>query len=157
MIFEHYLAPVFEPGTQKLLADGHFHHGAHPAWPYFAAWAIAALGTGIAWAMYRDPAGSPRKLADAFPRLYQFTYDKFRVDELYAFVVLNPVKSLARGLWKIVDVGIIDGLLVNGIPRAVAFCGSVVRLGQNGDVQRYAALMAVAAAAILFAVLGGMK
>ena len=45
---------------------------------------------------------------------------------------------------------------MNGIPRLVAFVGSVVRLGQNGDVQRYAALMAVAAAAILFAVLGGL-
>jgi NADH-quinone oxidoreductase subunit L len=157
MIFEHYLAPVFEAGTQRLLAIGHFHHGAHPAWPYFAAWGIAALGTGIAWVMYRDPATAPTKLADALPRLYQFTYDKFRVDELYEFVVLNPVKSIARGLWKVIDVGIIDGLFVNGVPRLVAFVGSVVRLGQNGDVQRYAALMAVAAAAILFAVLGGFR
>jgi NADH-quinone oxidoreductase subunit L len=156
MIFEHYLAPVFEFGTQRLLSIGHLHAGAHPAWPYFAAWGIAAVGTAVAWFMYRDPATAPAKLADAFPRLYQFAYDKFRVDELYEFAVLNPVKATARGLWKIVDVGIIDTGFVNGIPRLVAFFGSVFRLAQNGDVQRYAALMALAAAAILFAVLGGV-
>jgi NADH-quinone oxidoreductase subunit L len=155
MIYEHWMVPVFEYGTQRLLSIGHFHAAAHPAWPYYAAWGIAALGTAVAWVMYVGPAlAAPSALADALPRLYRFAVDKFRVDELYEAVVLNPVKSLARGLWKIVDVGIIDGLLVNGIPRAVAFSGSVVRLAQNGDVQRYAALMAVAAAAILFAVLG---
>jgi hypothetical protein len=38
--------------------------------------------------------------------------------------------------------------------RAVGFAGAVGRLAQNGDLQRYAALMAVAAAAILWTVLG---
>ena len=32
--------------------------------------------------------------------------------------------------------------------------GSVLRLAQNGDVQRYAAIMAMAAAVILWTVLG---
>jgi len=157
MVFEQFLAPVFAPGTERLLASGHFHHGAHPSWPYYAAWAIAFGGTAIAWVLYVGPAlAAPAKLAEALPRLYRFTLDKFRVDELYQATVLGPVKGLARGLWKIVDVGIIDGT-VNGVPRLVAGIGAIVRLGQNGDVQRYAALMALAAAAILFfAVLGGM-
>jgi NADH-quinone oxidoreductase subunit L len=41
---------------------------------------------------------------------------------------------------------------VNGIARLVGFVGSVVRVAQNGDVQRYAAIMAVAAAIILYSV-----
>jgi NADH-quinone oxidoreductase subunit L len=146
---------VFQGGTQRLLATGHFHEGAHPSWPYFAAWGIAAAGTLVAWVMYVGPAtASPESLANRFPRVYSFAVDKFRVDELYAAVILEPVKLAAYLLWRIVDVFAIDGLLVNGVARVIAFVGGVVRLAQNGDVQRYAAIMAMAAAVILWTVLG---
>jgi NADH-quinone oxidoreductase subunit L len=155
MLFEHYLAPVFEPGTQRLLATGHFHAGAHPSWPYFVAWGIAAAGTAVAWVMYVGPAiRAPANLAASFPRVYQFAVDKFRVDELYAAVILEPLKTLAYLLWRIVDVFAIDGFIVTVLARGTAWISSVVRLAQNGDVQRYAALMAVAAAAILWTVVG---
>ena len=155
MIFEHYMAPVFEPGTERLLATHHFHAAPHPAWPYFVAWGIAALGTLVAWAMYAGPAmEAPAKLGRALPGLYRFTYEKFRVDELYEYVVIEPVRYLAYILWRIVDVFAIDGLMVNGVARVVGFVGGVVRLAQNGDVQRYAAIMAVAAAVILFTLVG---
>jgi NADH-quinone oxidoreductase subunit L len=155
MVFEHYLAPVFDAGTQRLLAVGHFHHGAHPSWPYFVAWGIAAAGTLVAYLMYLGALSSaPASLAASFPRLYQFTVDKFRVDELYAAVILEPVKTLAYLLWRIVDVFAIDGFIVTVLARGTAWVSSVVRIAQNGDVQRYAALMAVAAAAILWTVIG---
>jgi NADH-quinone oxidoreductase subunit L len=155
MIYEHYMAPVFQPGTQRLLAAGHFHAGDHPSWPYFVAWGIAALGTAVAWTMYAGPAIElPGKLIRTFPAVYRFAYDKFRVDELYQALVIEPVRYLAYVLWRVVDVFAIDGILVNGVARAVGFAGAVVRVAQNGDVQRYAAVMAVAAAVILWSVLG---
>jgi NADH-quinone oxidoreductase subunit L len=155
MVFENYMRPVFQPGTDRLLAVDHFHAGDHPAWPYFVAWGIAALGTLVAWALYAGPAVAvPERLRWTFPRLYQFTYEKFRVDELYEVLVIEPVRFAAYILWRVVDVFAIDGLLVNGVARAVGFAGAVGRLAQNGDVQRYAAVMAVAAAAILWSVLG---
>ena len=154
-LFSTYVAPVFAPGTERLHEVGHFHAAPHPAWPYFAAWLIAVAGSVIGFAMYgRGWLKLPAALATALPRTYSLMVDKFRVDELYGAVVIQPLKSLARGLWRFVDVTVIDGLLVNGIPRLVAFLGSVLRLAQNGDVQRYAALMALAAAAILWTVLG---
>ncbi len=153
--FERYTGPVFEAATRKLHELGHLHAGAHPAWPYFVAWGIAALGTFVAWAMYAGPAKElPARLADSFPRVYQFAVDKFRVDELYQFLVIEPVRFSAYILWRIVDVFAIDGLLVNGIARFVGMTGSVLRLAQNGDVQRYAAIMAMAAAVILWTILG---
>jgi NADH-quinone oxidoreductase subunit L len=96
----------------------------------------------------------PAALASALPKTYALMVDKFRVDELYEAAVIGPLRTTARSLWRVVDVLLIDGLLVNGIPRLVAFLGSVLRLVQNGDVQRYAAFMALAAAAILWTVLG---
>jgi NADH-quinone oxidoreductase subunit L len=155
MVFEHYIAPVFEPATANLLKSEHLHAAAHPSWPYFVAWGIAALGTFVAFLFYAGALRTaPARLAATFPGLYRFTLDKFRVDELYEVVVLEPFRLLAYYMWRIVDVFAIDGLMVNGVARAIGFAGSVGRMAQNGDVQRYAAIMAVAAAVILWSVLG---
>jgi NADH-quinone oxidoreductase subunit L len=155
--FEHFTHPVFSAGTERLLAIKHFHpeEGVALA-PFLIAWVIAAAGTAVAAVMYIGPAtGAPAKLAAAFPRLYQFAVDKFRVDELYQAVILEPVRAAAELLWRVVDVFAIDGFLVTVLARGTAWVSSVVRLVQNGDVQRYAAIMAMAAAAILWTVLSG--
>ncbi len=153
-LFAHYLAPVFAAGTARLLEVGHLHGGDHPAWPYFAAWAIAAAGTLVGWLMYGGALMAlPARLAAALPWTYRLMVDKFRIDELYEAVVVGPLKTAAVVLWRVVDVFIIDGT-VNGVARAAGLLGSVTRLTQNGDVQRYAAVMAMAAAAILWTVLG---
>jgi NADH-quinone oxidoreductase subunit L len=154
MIFEHYMAPVFQPGTQRLLQVEHLHAGAHPSWPYFVAWGIAALGTAVAFSFYAGRAmGAPERIRRAIPGVYQFTYEKFRVDELYEALVIEPIRFAAYALWRVVDVFAIDGILVNGVARTVGLVGGVVRVAQNGDVQRYAAVMAIAAAAMLWSVL----
>jgi NADH-quinone oxidoreductase subunit L len=151
-LFEHHLAPVFVRATGRLRSTGFLHEGAHPAWPYLAAWGLAALGTLVAWLFYAGPArGAPAALATGLRPLYRFTLDKFRVDELYELVLVRPFAALSRGLWRVVDVFLIDGL-VNGVGRASVTLGAVFRTLQNGDLQRYAALMAVAAAVVLSAV-----
>jgi len=153
-LFHDYVSPVFKDGTARLLQVEHFHEGAHPAWPYFFAWAIAVLGTFIAWAMYAGPwKAAPAALATALPRSYRLMVDKFRIDELYQFLVIDPLKWLARVLWRVVDVFFIDGL-VNGAGKVAVGIGRFARLAQNGDLQRYAAIMAVAAGAIIWTVLG---
>jgi NADH-quinone oxidoreductase subunit L len=153
-LFQHYLEPVFAAGTERLHSVGHFHAGAHPAWPYYAAWAIAFVGTLIGWVLYQGGlGGAPARWAAAWPWTYRFMLDKFRVDELYEAVVVGPLKTAAAVLWRVVDVFIIDGT-VNGVAKVAGLIGSVTRLTQNGDVQRYAAVMAIAAAAILWTVLG---
>jgi len=76
--------------------------------------------------------------------------NKLYVDELYGRVVVRPLWSFARGLWRIVDATIIDGLFVNGIPSLIAWVGAMARRFQNGDVQRYAAVTALGVAALLY-------
>jgi NADH-quinone oxidoreductase subunit L len=176
-VFKNFTAPVFELGTQNLLHAHHLHplkdavtgqyvvdaagklaEAAHPAWPYFAAWLIALVGTLVAWTLYLGPLKAlPQKMMIGAPNLYRFAYEKFRVDEAYDFLIINPLKFLAWLLWKVVDVITIDGLLVLGTAKAVRAIGGVMRGVQNGDVQRYAAVMAVAAAIILFVLgVGGL-
>jgi NADH-quinone oxidoreductase subunit L len=153
-LFAHYLEPVFAPGTARLLEVQHLHAGDHPVWPYLAALAVAAAGTAAGWLMYGGALMAlPARLAARLPFTYRLMVDKFRVDELYEAVVVGPLKTAAAVLWRVVDVFIIDGT-VNGVARVAGLFGSVARLAQNGDVQRYAAVMALAAAAILWTVLG---
>jgi NADH-quinone oxidoreductase subunit L len=95
----------------------------------------------------------PERLARALPGLHRFTVDKFRVDEAYDLLVVRPFAWFSMVCWKVIDVGIIDGL-VNGVARVAAWIASIVRLFQNGDLQRYAAIMVVAAAILLGLALG---
>jgi len=76
--------------------------------------------------------------------------NKFYVDEVYGAVVVRPMWRFAKGLWRVVDATIIDGLFVNGIPSLVAWFGAMGRRFQNGDVQRYAAVTALGVAALLY-------
>ena len=141
--------------SQVAQAMGEVHRvGEHAAWPYFVAWGLALLGALVGWLLYGGALRQvPGRLAAALPGTYRFWVDKFRVDEAYDLLVIRPFEWLSMVFWKVVDVGVIDGL-VNGVGRAARGIASVVRLFQNGDVQRYAALMAVAAAIILGVALG---
>ncbi len=155
-VYARFTEPVFGAASRRLVAAGHLPAEPHEGYVLFVlAWIIALAGTALAYVLYAGSArGVPERLRYAFPGLYQFAYEKFRVDELYEILVIEPVRYLAYVLWRVVDVFAIDGIMVNGVARLVGFIGSVARLAQNGDVQRYAAFMAVAAAAILYAVFG---
>jgi NADH-quinone oxidoreductase subunit L len=155
-LFQKFTRPVFAQATTQLLATGHL-----PREPggWMGAFAIALViawaGALVGWAAYGGAwRALPGRLALAFPRHYQFAYHKFRVDELYDLAVVRPLQAAARGLWAVVDLFAIETVLVNGVPRAVAAFSQIFRVAQNGDVQRYAAVILIAAAAILWTVLG---
>jgi NADH-quinone oxidoreductase subunit L len=155
-IFGRFTEPVFASAIERLREVNHLPRVVEEsALPFVIAWVIALAGTVVAALLYWRPfTDVPERLMNAFPRLYRFAYDKFRVDELYQAVIIEPLRVASDVLREVVDVFAIDGLLVNGVARTVAFTGSVIRLFQNGDVQRYAAVMAIAAAAVLWMVLG---
>ena len=101
---------------------------------------IAALGIIFGWVIFN------RWPLLKMPRLLE---NKYYVDEIYNTLIINPIKWVSReGLWKIFDLGVIDGI-VNGIGRGVAELGGVVRYLQIGFVRSYAALVLVGALAII--------
>ena len=60
----------------------------------------------------------------------------------------SPV-CCGRGLWKVGDVGIIDGLLVNGSAKLVGLIGSLTRLFQTGYLYHYALVMILGVFALM--------
>jgi NADH-quinone oxidoreductase subunit L len=78
-------------------------------------------------------------------------YRKWYVDELYDRVVVRPVVAGSRFLWRVVDAGVVDGVVnaTGSLSRAFGFVGSML---QTGAVNTYAFILAIGVVAILAAV-----
>jgi NADH-quinone oxidoreductase subunit L len=92
--------------------------------------------------MYMFKPEIPGKLADTFRPVYLFLLNKWYFDELYDFLFVRPAVWLARELWQVGDVTIIDGV-PNGL-ASLAEDGSkaAVRI-QTGSIAVYAFTMLI--------------
>lgn len=107
---------------------------------------IALSGIGLAWMIYyahRLPA--PEERASA---LYRFLRDKWRFDELYDGLIVQPLRNLAYALWQIVDTRIIDGA-VNGVALGIGAVSQRLRHVQTGLVTNYALSIALGMVVLL--------
>jgi NADH-quinone oxidoreductase subunit L len=101
---------------------------------------IAAIGIGLGWTVFRK-----RPLLQ-MPRLFE---NKYYVDEIYDAVIINPIKVGSReGLWKLFDVGVIDGLL-HTLGEVVTETGQIARRLHAGFVRGYAAIILLGALVII--------
>jgi len=110
--------------------------------------AMAFGGIVLAWVVYVKSPGLPDRLAETWRRAYAFSFNKWYVDELYDRTIVRPTVALANGLWKMVDVAIIDAM-VNGVGAAAIAWARGMRRVQSGQVQHYALAMALGAVVIL--------
>ena len=118
--------------------------------------AVLVAGLGIAGAsrILRPESLLPARLAPPESGLGRILRKKWYVDELYDAVIVRPVMWVSREiLWKVVDVRIVDGLLVNGtavFTRALGWMGSQL---QTGEVGAYVVLFVTGVLAVLFSAL----
>jgi NADH-quinone oxidoreductase subunit L len=78
------------------------------------------------------------RLAHRFSFLHRIIKSKFLVDELYDSVLIQPIRKMSQGLlWKVIDVGVIDGL-VNGTASFFVRCSHKIKRVQSGYVRAYA-------------------
>jgi proton-translocating NADH-quinone oxidoreductase chain L len=110
---------------------------------------IALAGIGLAYVMYVQKPS----LADVARRSLRAGYDwsrnKFYLDELFEALFVRPVERLAR-LSRILDQHLVDAL-VDLVGQTPAFLGYLARPFQNGLVQFYALLMALGVAGFVLA------
>jgi NADH-quinone oxidoreductase subunit L len=142
-IFE-FLAPTL-PGPT---AHGEGHHGPAGTIIMVVATLMGLTGIAAAYFVYVKSPGLPDRLAQQWQSLYQLSLNKWFMDELYNKILVNPTFTLAERLWRHVDVAIIDGA-VNGVARAIAWWGWLMRLLQSGQTQHYALGMTLGAVLIL--------
>ncbi|HJQ70060.1 MAG TPA: NADH-quinone oxidoreductase subunit L [Blastocatellia bacterium] len=101
---------------------------------------IAIAGIALGWVWFnRKPLWEP-------PRLLE---QKYYVDEAYDAAIVNPVKvGSTRLLWKIIDVGIIDGA-VNAAGSVASRLGNAMRYLQSGFARSYVAVVVLGALLII--------
>ncbi len=146
---EHWLEPVVERPAAWFHAGEH--HGALASMLMPLSLLAAALGIATAWALYAGPMRQvPARIATSLRPVYSLVFHKYYVDEIYDLVIVRPLRAFAQGLFRVVDRVFIDTIGVHIGPWVARATGGILRYLQNGDVQRYAAVMTLGAAIALY-------
>jgi len=151
-LFDQFLAPVLGGGTAHSEAAATSFSLISSAWASGAEAAgeaslemtlmvasviTALIGISLAYWLYVANTRLPEKFTTAFPGLFKFVNNKYFVDELYDFVFVRGILKAGALLLKVVDIGIIEGI-VNGTGSLLQWAGGHLRKLETGVVQQYA-------------------
>jgi proton-translocating NADH-quinone oxidoreductase chain L len=128
------------------------HHEPEMNWVLMSAsGALALVGIALAYVMYVQQPALPGQLARSIKVLYDLSYNKFHIDELYAACIVIPLAMLAAFI-RVFDLYFIDGLvdLFAQVPRMLGF---LFRPVQNGLVQFYSLAMVLGLTIFLVALI----
>ncbi len=124
-----------------MIAEGHVglaeaHH--IPKLFKFLPLSIALLGIVVATWFYLGKVDWPGKLAKTADMLYDLSYNKWYIDELYTLIFTRPLTWLSQAFWQVLDVRGIDRLGPNGAAWVAQYAGGVLRRYHTGYVYHYA-------------------
>ena len=150
--FDRYLDPVFRSSEALLRSGGAASAARESTGLVLMAFSLAAAVIGIllAYWFYLASPKLPDRLAERFSAMYRMLVHKYYVDELYDWLVVHPIRvGSEKLLWRGVDDGAIDGVMVNGTAHATADAGTILRRMQSGNIRSYAAWVLLGAVAWL--------
>ncbi len=114
---------------------------------------VAVTGVLVARRMYsRGPSLTARRFSERHAGLHGLLFNKYFVDEVYAMLVVAPVKWMALLLSEVVDRFFIDTIVVRGASWIVDRFGRLARRFQNGNLQHYTIALLVGLAGLLYLV-----
>ncbi|WP_205074034.1 NADH-quinone oxidoreductase subunit L [Parvibium lacunae] len=110
---------------------------------------LALAGVITAWYFYLVKPAIPAWFKARLGWLHAVLENKYFLDKLNEVVFAAGARGLGRGLWKMGDQQIIDGVMVNGSAKLVGWLAGVVRHIQSGYLYHYAFAMLVGLLALL--------
>ncbi len=110
---------------------------------------LAAAGVLAAWYLYIKRPELPGQIATRVSPLYKLLANKFYFDEIYQAVFAGGSRGLGKALWRVGDVALIDGGMVNGSARVVGWMSGMLRQLQSGYLYHYAFAMIIGLSALL--------
>jgi NADH-quinone oxidoreductase subunit L len=113
-------------------------HGVQ-AWPFW----LAVLGVASAWYLYVRHPHLPAVVKARVRLLYTILDRKYGFDDFNDLFVAGGARAAGRALWRGGDVALIDGVLVNGTARSVAWVAALLRSLQSGYLYHYAFSMII--------------
>ncbi|MDE2772257.1 MAG: NADH-quinone oxidoreductase subunit L [Gemmatimonadota bacterium] len=150
----HWLEPVVAAASEVRAEHvGAFHEtaplgGGELAWATFSTLLAAAVVAGTAAVASRWRIAPAAEAGEPTGGLRGLLYRKWYVDELYDHIIVRPVVATSRFLWRVVDAGIVDGIVnaTGSVSRAFGLVGSVV---QTGVLSTYAFVLTVGVVVVL--------
>ncbi len=110
---------------------------------------LAMSGVFTAWLLYIRFPKVPANIQERFSLVNRILVNKYGFDDFNQRVIAGGGRKLGDLLWKISDVRLIDGLLVNGSARAVRSVSSLARHIQTGYLYHYAFAMIIGLLALI--------
>jgi NADH-quinone oxidoreductase subunit L len=101
---------------------------------------LAISGILVAWGCHRYTSLND-KLVRFFQPIRVILERKFFMDDLYLNLIMPFAKSVGNFLWKVGDIILIDGIVVNGVAKLVLLYSKISRKIQSGYVNTYATFM----------------
>ena len=129
----------------------HFHGATAMALHGFQAlpfW-LALAGVITAYVFYMVAPQIPATLAKVLRPLIVIGENKYYLDWFNEKVLAAGARLIGRIFWKVGDVALIDGLVVNGSAKLVGLIGSLTRLFQTGYLYHYALVMILGVLALM--------
>ena len=99
---------------------------------------LALAGVLLAWYLYLKRPDLAASLKHRFAGLHRFLDNKYYLDRINEVVFAAGARKLGFGLWRGGDVGLIDGIAINGSARVVGWIAGASRLLQSGYIYHYA-------------------
>ncbi len=121
------------------------HSPAGMAWHGFLTlpFLLAALGVGLAWVFYTRRPDIPASMQQKFNGIYQILENKYGFDSFNERVFAGGARLIGDKLWKIGDIQLIDGAMVNGTAKLIGRIAQKVRHLQSGLIYHYAFAMII--------------
>ena len=110
---------------------------------------LALAGFLSAWYIYMKNPALAQAVSQKFGFIYRMLENKYWFDDAYFALFANGSRRIGTGLWKGGDVSLIDGLIVNGSARLVAWFAGIARQLQTGMMYHYAFAMIVGLVVLL--------
>ena len=102
---------------------------------------LALAGVASAYYLYMVNPALPAAIKTRVQPLYTLLENKYYMDWFNENVLARGARALGTGLWKGGDQAVIDGALVNGAWKLVAWVAGVTRRVQTGYLYHYALAM----------------
>ena len=116
---------------------------------------LAAAGAALAWYLYLRRPELPATIAERFRGAYRLLVNKYGFDDFYGAFFAGGTRRVGGLLWRLGDVRVIDGWIVNGSARAVGRIASIIRHVQTGLLYHYAFAMIIGLLALMTWILYG--
>ena len=109
--------------------------------PFF----LAVAGVALSWFFYMKRPDIPATLKTRFSVIYNILDNKYGFDAFNDKVFAGGARWVGDKFWKIGDIKLIDGFMVNGTARLIGRISDIIRQLQSGLIYHYAFAMIIGA------------